>query len=78
MLRTTGAQVLIQAYVTAYYPSEMRSTGIGMASGVGRIGGMLGPILGGFLLTMALPNFMNFMVFAVAGLIAAIAYLFNR
>ena len=34
---------------------------------------MLGPILGGFLLTMALPNFMNFMVFAVAGLVAAIA-----
>lgn len=70
---TTGAQVLIQAYVTSYYPSEMRSTGIGIASGVGRLGGMLGPILGGFLLTMALPNFMNFMVFAVAGLVAAIA-----
>jgi AAHS family benzoate transporter-like MFS transporter len=70
---TTGAQVLIQAYVTSFYPSEMRSTGIGIASGVGRLGGMLGPILGGFLLTLTLPNFMNFVVFAIAGLIAAIA-----
>ncbi|MBB6443988.1 MFS transporter [Bacillus benzoevorans] len=70
---TTGAQVLIQAYVTSFYPSEMRSTGIGIASGVGRLGGMLGPILGGFLLTLTLPNFMNFVVFAVAGLIAAIS-----
>ncbi|MBB6446231.1 MFS transporter [Bacillus benzoevorans] len=70
---TTGAQVLIQAYVTSFYPSDMRSTGIGIASGVGRLGGMLGPILGGFLLTLTLPNFMNFMVFAVAGLMAAIS-----
>lgn len=70
---TTGAQVLIQAYVTSFYPAEMRSTGIGVASGVGRLGGMLGPILGGFLLTLALPNFMNFIVFAIAGVVAAIA-----
>lgn len=70
---TTGAQVLIQAYVTSFYPAEMRSTGIGIASGVGRLGGMLGPILGGFLLTLTLPNFMNFVIFAIAGVIAAIA-----
>jgi MFS transporter, AAHS family, benzoate transport protein len=70
---TTGAQVLIQAYVTSYYPAQIRSTGIGVASGVGRLGGMIGPILGGFLLTFTLPNYMNFMVFALAGVIAAIA-----
>ena len=49
---TTGSQVLIQAYATAFYPADMRSTGIGVASGVGRLGGMIGPILGGFLLTL--------------------------
>jgi AAHS family benzoate transporter-like MFS transporter len=70
---TTGSQVLIQAYVTGYYPADMRSTGIGVASGVGRLGGMIGPILGGFLLTLTLPNYMNFMVFAIAGIIAAVA-----
>ena len=72
---TTGTQVLIQAYATAFYPADMRSTGIGVASGVGRLGGMLGPIIGGFLLTLTLPNYMNFMVFAVAGIVAAVALL---
>jgi MFS transporter, AAHS family, benzoate transport protein len=70
---TTGTQVLIQAYATAFYPADMRSTGIGVASGVGRFGGMLGPIIGGFLLTLTLPNYINFMVFAVAGIVAAVA-----
>ena len=42
------------------------------ASGIGRFGGMTGPILGGFLLTMTLPNFMNFAVFSVVGIVAAI------
>jgi MFS transporter, AAHS family, benzoate transport protein len=70
---TTGSQVLIQAYVTAYYPAQMRSTGLGIASGIGRLGGMIGPILGGFLLTLGLQNFMNFMVFAITGIVAAIA-----
>jgi AAHS family benzoate transporter-like MFS transporter len=68
---TTGSQVLIQAYVTSYYPAQMRSTGLGVASGIGRLGGMIGPILGGFLLTLHLPNFMNFMVFAITGVVAA-------
>ncbi|MCQ6274996.1 MFS transporter [Bacillus sp. V3B] len=70
---TTGAQVLIQAYVTAYYPAEMRSTGLGVASGIGRLGGMVGPILFGFLLTLTLPPYMNFMIFAVIGVVAALA-----
>ncbi|KAA9012407.1 MFS transporter [Niallia endozanthoxylica] len=70
---TTGSQVLIQAYVTSYYPSDMRSTAIGLASGVGRLGGMTGPILGGFLLTLTVPNFVNFMIFSVVGVVAAIA-----
>ena len=33
---------------------------------------MTGPILGGFLLTMTLPNFMNFAVFSIVGIVAAI------
>ena len=47
-----------------------------MASGIGRFGGMTGPILGGFLLTMTLPNFMNFVVFSIVGIVAAIGLSF--
>ena len=52
---------------------SIRSTALGMASGIGRIGGMLGPLLGGFLLSVALPIHLNFIAFAIPGLIAAIA-----
>jgi MFS transporter, AAHS family, benzoate transport protein len=70
---TIGSQNIVQAYVSQYYPANIRSTALGMASGIGRIGGMLGPILGGFLLSITLPIHMNFIAFAIPGLIAAIA-----
>jgi len=37
------------------------------------MGSFLGPILGGFLLSMTLPIHINFIAFAIPGLIAAIA-----
>ena len=70
---TIGAQNIVQAYVSQYYPAYIRSTALGTASGIGRIGGMLGPILGGFLLSISLPIQMNFIAFAIPGVIAAVA-----
>lgn len=70
---TIGAQNIVQAYVSQYYPPYIRSTALGMASGIGRMGGMIGPLLGGFLLSITLPIQMNFLAFAIPGVIAAIA-----
>ncbi|WP_306417022.1 MFS transporter [Halobacillus sp. Marseille-P3879] len=70
-----GAQNIVQAYVSQYYP-PFRSTPLGMASGIGRFGGLLGPILGGFILSATLPIQLNFVAFAVPGAIAAIALFF--
>jgi AAHS family benzoate transporter-like MFS transporter len=70
---TIGTQILLYAYVAQYYPLHIRSTGIGWASGVGRSGAILGPILGGTLLSMELPLAFNFYFFAVPGVIACIA-----
>ncbi|WP_025918360.1 aromatic acid/H+ symport family MFS transporter [Herminiimonas sp. CN] len=70
---TIGTQILLYAYVAQYYPLRIRSTGIGWASGVGRSGAILGPILGGTLLSMNLPLEFNFYAFAVPGAIACIA-----
>lgn len=53
----------------------MRSSGLGWASGVGRIGAIAGPFLGGTLMAAKLPLQMNFMAFAVPGLIAMLAFL---
>ncbi len=73
---TIGTQILLYAYVAQFYPMDIRSTGIGWASGVGRLGGMAGPILGGALLSMGLPFEANFMIFAIPGAIGALAICF--
>lgn len=70
---TIGSQILLYAYVAQYYPTSIRSTGLGWASGIGRNGAIVGPLLGGALLAMALPHQMNFLALAVPGAIATVA-----
>lgn len=70
---TIGTQILLYANTAQFYPLAMRSTGLGWASGVGRTGAIVGPLLGGSLLAAALPLKLNFLAFAVPGLVAALA-----
>jgi MFS transporter, AAHS family, benzoate transport protein len=68
---TMGTQIAANAYVSQYYPLSMRSSGIGWALGIGRTGAVIGPTMGGILLGMNLTLHMNFLVFAIPGLVAA-------
>ncbi|MFJ8260290.1 MFS transporter [Peribacillus asahii] len=70
---TTGTQIITNAYVSQYYPASIRSTGVGWELGVGRIGGMIGPALGGFLLAAQLPIHFNFLAFAIPSILGGIA-----
>ncbi|UTW12808.1 MFS transporter [Marinobacterium rhizophilum] len=70
---TIGSQILLYAYVAQYYPASIRSTGLGWASGIGRNGAIVGPMLGGTLLALALPHHVNFIALAVPGVIATVA-----
>ena len=72
---TLGTAVLAYAYAGAFYPTAIRSTGVGFASGIGRLGAILGPILIGGLVTLQLPLEQNFMVIGLAGVIGALAVL---
>lgn len=72
---TVGTQNLTHSYTSQFYPITMRSTALGWALGVGRIGGILGPTLGGILLASSLTLQLNFFVFAIPGVIAALAVL---
>jgi MFS transporter, AAHS family, benzoate transport protein len=74
---TMGTQNLTNSYISQYYPTSIRSTGLGWASGIGRIGGIVGPTIGGFLLASSLELQINFMVFALPGVIAALAVFFT-
>ncbi|GAA1124879.1 aromatic acid/H+ symport family MFS transporter [Citricoccus alkalitolerans] len=75
---TIGTMAIIHALAVEYYPSLVRSTGVGWAAGVGRIGAISGPVLGGALLGLALPFQQNFLAVAVPGVIAAVAIAFVR
>ena len=70
---TIGSQILLYTFVAQFYPATVRSTGMGWASGIGRIGAIVGPVLTGALLTLHLPHQMNFLVIAIPGFIAALA-----
>lgn len=70
---TIGSQILLYAYVAQYYPTSIRSTGLGWASGIGRNGAIVGPMLGGTLLALALPHQVNFLALAIPGAIATVA-----
>ncbi|ENW19898.1 MFS transporter [Acinetobacter haemolyticus] len=72
---TIGTSILLYSYVAQYYPLSVRSTGIGCASGVGRIGAIVGPILTGMLLTLNLPHTMNFVMISIPAIVAICAIL---
>lgn len=75
---TIGTQIVTYAYAGQFYPSAIRSTGIGWASGVGRSGAILAPIVIGTLVGMALPLQHNFIAIAIPAVIATIAVLMIR
>ena len=70
---TIGTQIVTYAYAGQFYPMAIRSTGIGWASGVGRSGAILAPIVIGTLVGMSLPLEQNFMAIAIPAVIAVIA-----
>ena len=70
---TIGTQIVTYAYAGQFYPTAIRSTGIGWASGVGRSGAILAPIVIGTLVGMALPLQQNFQAMAIPAVIAAVS-----
>ena len=70
---TIGTQILLYAGAAQFYGLSIRSTGLGWASGIGRNGAIVGPLLGGALIAINLPLQLNFIAFAIPGAVAALA-----
>jgi AAHS family 4-hydroxybenzoate transporter-like MFS transporter len=68
-----GGQTVSNALSADFYPTAIRSTGIGWSLGIGRVGSILGPILGGFLLSYGGSARRVFWFAAVPALIATLA-----
>ena len=47
-----GAQAGLNAIAAMFYPTAIRATGVGWALGVGRVGSIVGPSVGGLLLSL--------------------------
>jgi AAHS family 4-hydroxybenzoate transporter-like MFS transporter len=70
---TVGGQIAANALAAGFYPTSVRATGVGWALGIGRIGSIIGPLVGGVLLTMKWSAGAVFMAAAGAALCAALA-----
>ncbi len=68
-----GSQTGANGACGALYPARMRTTGIGWALGIGRLGGIAAPILGGYLLARGLPPKHIFLSACLFALVAAVA-----
>jgi putative MFS transporter len=70
-----GAWGGLYAYTPEQYPTAIRGTGTGMAAAFGRIGGVLGPLLVGYLVAQKISVSMIFTIFCISVLIGAAAVL---
>jgi AAHS family 4-hydroxybenzoate transporter-like MFS transporter len=68
-----GGQNASHALTAEFYPTRIRSTGVGWALGIGRIGSIAGPLIGGQLLARGAVMRQVFWAAAVPALIASAA-----
>ncbi|MBR0820644.1 MFS transporter [Bradyrhizobium liaoningense] len=68
-----GGQIASNALTATFYPTAIRSTGVGWALGIGRIGSIVGPLIGGVMLARDMGPQLLFGAAAVPALIAAAA-----
>lgn len=68
-----GGQNAANALAAIFYPTAIRSTGVGWSLGIGRVGAILGPLFAGFLLSLHWPIASVFLVGAIPLAVAAFA-----
>jgi AAHS family 4-hydroxybenzoate transporter-like MFS transporter len=68
-----GSQTGANATCGKLYPARMRTSGLGWALGIGRLGGIVAPLLGGYLLSLGLPPTQIFLSACGFAIVAAAA-----
>jgi MFS transporter, AAHS family, 4-hydroxybenzoate transporter len=68
-----GGQNSANAFAAIFYPTAMRASGVGWCLGIGRIGAIIGPLIGGYLFSLNWPNGWVFATAAIPLALAAIA-----
>jgi AAHS family 4-hydroxybenzoate transporter-like MFS transporter len=65
-----GAQLCVVAIASGFYPVALRGTGVGWSMGIGRIGAIAGPLVGGWMIGGPADHHMLFSVLALTSLVA--------
>ncbi|MGV2291816.1 MFS transporter [Trinickia sp. YCB016] len=72
-LGTGGSQTGVNALAAAYYPTASRVSGVSWALGIGRVGSIVGSMVGGVLLAMHLGLPIMFVLVAIPAIVAALS-----
>ncbi len=70
-----GSHYGITSIISMFYPSAIRASGAGWCSGVAKIGSVLGPLIGGYVLATNLPVKMTYALLAACPLVYGVAVL---
>jgi MFS transporter, AAHS family, 4-hydroxybenzoate transporter len=70
-----GGQPGMNAFAATFYPTYLRSTGVGWALGVGRIGAIVGPYIGGLMIRAQWTSQELFWAAAVPAVVSAVTLL---
>ncbi len=73
-----GGFVGMYSLAAKLYPTRIRATGVGWAVGAGRIGAVIGPMVGGLLISAGWSMSVNFIAFALPALAAGLVTLLIR
>lgn len=60
-----GTAVILNGFIATWFPAAIRATALGSIMTVARLGGIIGPILGGFIAAANLPVAWSFYVFLI-------------
>ncbi|WP_434666139.1 aromatic acid/H+ symport family MFS transporter [Paraburkholderia sp. A3BS-1L] len=70
-----GSTTLGYGYIAEYFPAVCRASAIGVAQGLGRIGSVIGPMLGSWVVGSNFGNAWNFYAYVIPALLAALVVL---
>jgi MFS transporter, AAHS family, 4-hydroxybenzoate transporter len=70
-----GVQLSLNAYITNFFPTSIRGTGVGWSQVVGRSGSLIGPLVGGALVARGMAPNQLFQISSIIPLLACVALL---
>lgn len=74
-LGSIGTQIIVYGYVATYFQTNVRGTALGLTTGIGRLGAVAGPTIGGVLLASGLGNEWVFGFFGAIAILGGLACL---